>query len=85
MEMEKGKLNCFFIDTELKWDKYNPSVIFMNATEDEFNELLENYISEIESQDQDFNINFFRNYILKNGYYAYTEPHIILPPYAPLK
>lgn len=85
MEMEKGKLNCFFIDTELKWDKYNPSVIFMNATENEFNELLEKYISEIESHDQDFNINFFRNYALKNGYYAYTEPHIILPPYAPLK
>ena len=37
--MERGKLNCFFIDTELKWGKYNPSVIFMNTTEDEFNEL----------------------------------------------
>ena len=72
--MEKGKLNCFFVDTELKWGKYNPSVIFMNTTEDEFNELLDNFISEIESNGSDFNINFFRNYKLKSGYYTYTEP-----------
>ena len=57
----------------------------MNATEEEFNELLDNFVSEIEAQGRDFNINFFRNYVLKSGYYAYTEPHIVIPPYAPVK
>ena len=85
MEMVKGKLNCFFIDKELKWGKYNPDVIFINATEEEFNELVENYVSEIESEGGNFNINFFRNYVLKSGFYAYTKPNEVLPPYAPLK
>jgi hypothetical protein len=89
MEMEKGKLNCFFVDTQLKWGRYNPDVIFINATEEEFNRLLDNYIaeniSEIESKGGNFNINFFRNYVLKSGYYAYTQPNKVLPPYAPLK
>ena len=85
MEIEKGKLNCFFIDTQLKWDKYNPDIIFMNATEEKFNELLDNFVSEMESRGIDFNINFFRNYVIKSGYYAYTEPNKVLPPYAPVK
>lgn len=85
MEMEKGKLNCFFIDTRLKWGKYNPDVIFINASEDEFNRLLEEYNSEIESEGIDFNINFFRNYLLKQGYYVDAQPNQIMPPYAPLK
>lgn len=85
MEIEKGKLNCFFIDTRLKWGKYNPDVIFINASEEEFNRLLEDYISEIESEGIDFNINFFRNYLLKQGYYVDAQPNKIMPPYAPLK
>ncbi len=85
MEIEKGKLNCFFIDTRLKWGKYNPDVIFINVTEDDFNRLLEDYISEIESEGIDFNLNFFRNYLLKQGYYVDAQPNKIMPPYAPLK
>ncbi|WP_321422858.1 hypothetical protein [uncultured Methanobacterium sp.] len=85
MEIEKGKLNCFFIDTRLKWGKYNPDVIFINASEEEFNRLLEDYISEIESEGIDFNINFFRNYLLKQGYYVDAQPNKIMPPYTPLK
>jgi len=85
MEMEKGKINWFFIDKELKWDKYNPDLIYINATEDEFNELLENYVTEIESEGKEFNINFFRNYVIKKGYYCETKPNYILPPYAPIK
>ncbi len=85
MEMEKGKLNWFFIDTHLKWGKYNPDLIYINATEEEFNDLLDKYVSEIESEGKDFNINFFRNYVLKSGYYCSTEPNKIIPPYAPLK
>jgi hypothetical protein len=87
MEMEKGKLNVFFVDTELSWEpnkKFNHA-FFTNATEDEFNSLLDDYVSEIESEGSDFNINFFRNYVLKSGYYAYVEIYKVLPPYAPLK
>ena len=85
MEMEKGKLNCFFIDTRLEWGKYNPDIIFINATEEEFNRLLGDYVSEIETEGKEFNINIFRNYVLKNGYYADAQPNKILPPYAPIK
>jgi hypothetical protein len=85
MEVEKGKINWFFIDTRLKWGRYNPDLIYINASEDEFNDLLENYLNEIESEGEDFNINFFRNYVLKNGYYCSTEPNNIIPPYAPIK
>jgi hypothetical protein len=85
MEMERGKINWFFIDTRLKWDKYNPDLIYINASEEEFNDLLENYVNEIESEGKDFNLNFFRNYVLKNGYYCSTEPYNIIPPYAPIK
>jgi hypothetical protein len=28
--------NWFFIDTRLKWGKYNPDLIHINASEDEF-------------------------------------------------
>jgi len=85
MEMEKGKLNCFFVDTKLKWQRHNPDVIYINTTEEEFTRLLAEYILEIESDGQEFNINFFRNHVLKNGYYAYTEPNQVIPPYAPIK
>jgi hypothetical protein len=85
MNMKTGKLNWFFIDTRLKWGRYSPDLIYINATEEEFNDLLNNYILEIEAEDKEFNINFFRNYALKNGYYCSTEPNNITPPYAPIK
>jgi hypothetical protein len=87
MEMKKGKLNVFFVDTELQWEphkKFNHA-FFINATEEEFNSLMEGYVSEIESEGQDFNINFFRNHALKSGYYCYVEIYEVLPPYAPIK
>jgi hypothetical protein len=87
MEMKKGKLNVFFVDTELQWEphkKFNHAV-FINATEEEFNSLMEGYVSEIESEGKEFNINFFRNYALKSGHYCYVEIYEVLPPYAPIK
>ncbi|MGZ7067310.1 MAG: hypothetical protein ACXVHT_03340 [Methanobacterium sp.] len=86
MDIEKGKLNCFFIDTHLSWkSKKNSHAIFINATEEEFNGLLDDYISETESQGREFHINFFRNYMLKQGYYCYAELYKVWPPYAPFK
>ncbi len=78
-------MNWFFVDTRLKWGRYNPDLIYINASEEEFNDLLNSYVSEIEAEDKEFNINFFRNYALKNGYYCSTEPNKITPPYAPIK
>lgn len=87
MEYKSGQINCFFIDKELQWEpnKKNCDAIYINATEEEFNELLEEYISEIEANGRDFNINFFRNYTFEQGYYSFTEPNAVIPPYAPYK
>ena len=84
--MKTGQLNCFFIDKYLSWDsKRNSDAIFINATEEEFNKLLDDYISEMESKGRDFNTNFFRNYVLKRGYYCYADLYTVWPPYAPFK
>lgn len=85
--MVKGKLNVFFVDTELAWEpnKKNSMAVFINATEEEFNSLMESYVSDIESEGQEFNINFFRNYVLKSGYYCYVDIYAVLPPYTPVK
>lgn len=87
MGMIKGKLNVFFVDTELQWEphKQNSTAVFINASEEEFNSLMESYVSEIESEGQEFNINFFRNYTLRSGYYCYVDIYAVLPPYAPMK
>ena len=86
MELEVGILNCFFIDSALKWGRISPYEIYMNATESEFKELLEGYLSENESQDgPDFSIQRFSKYVAKNGYYVKTKGNFILPPYAPFK
>ena len=86
MELEFGKLNGFFIDATHKWGTISPYDVFTNATESEFEELLENFISENESQDgPDFSIRKFSYYVAKNGYYIKTHGNFILPPYAPLK
>ncbi len=85
MEIVTGNLNGFFIDATLEWGK-NPYDIFTNATESEFNELLENYLSENESQDgPHFSVQKFSNYLAKNGYYVKTKGNFLLPPYAPIK
>lgn len=87
MEYESGQINCFFIDTQLKWEpkKKNSDLIYINATKEEFDELLEEYISEIESVGQEFNINFLRNFVIQRGYYSFTDPYAVIPPYAPIK
>ncbi len=84
MEIVKGKLNCFFVDKELKWGADSPDAIFINATEEEFNKLMDDFVSKIEAEGDEFSIDYFRTYAVKSGYYAYSEPNIVIPPYAPL-
>ena len=59
----------------------SPYDIFTNATEEEFKELLENYLSENESQDgPDFSVQRFRNYVAKNGFYIHTMRDKVFRP-----
>lgn len=65
MELEFGKLNCFYIGKSGR-----PHAFLTNATEDEFKGLLESYISENESQDGiRFQVGLFELYVRENGYY----------------
>jgi hypothetical protein len=67
MELETGKLNTYYIDRHAK--KYLPYCYRINATETEFKELLENYISENQSQDgKNFSPFKFLIYGKNNGY-----------------
>ena len=86
MEYEKGRLNGFFIDTALKWDRNTPDLFLTNASESEFYDLLDRFIEEIESEGIDkIDTYKFKLYLAKNGYYVYAEFNKVLPPYAPFK
>jgi len=86
VELEKGKLYAFFIDTTLKWDKNQPDAFFTNATEEEFYELLDNFIAENDANGKDkLDTYQFKLYLAKSGYYVYAEFNKVLPPYAPFK
>ena len=85
--MEIQNVNSFLIDSELKSGKGFPyAFYFTNATESEFKDLLNGYISENESQDgPNFSVQRFSNYVVKNGFYIKTKGNFIIPPYAPVK
>ena len=72
MVIRKGKLNSYFIDIN-----GNPVAIFTDATESEFNELLDNFISKIDGRK--FRIGFFRNYVAESGYYIYYAQDPLIP------
>jgi hypothetical protein len=62
MEIENGKLNGFYV---------NDHAFFTNATEEEFKELLNNFISENESKGKKkFSYADFGDYILENGFHT---------------
>jgi len=79
--MKMVKLNAFSIDPELKFGKILPSAFFTNATEEEFKELLDNFLLENELKDnREFNAGFFTSYVQKNGYYIMTNKRAVLAP-----
>jgi hypothetical protein len=62
MEIEKGKLNGFFV---------NNHAFFTNATEEEFDDLLANFVAEKEAKGKNkFDYGDFGDYILANGYHT---------------
>lgn len=70
-----GKLNTFYINSEQRGEVI-PSAYFTDATEDEFKELLDNFLSE---NDGKFNIIRFTGYVGQNGYYIMTIRDVIPP------
>jgi len=62
VDIEKGKLNGFYV---------NNHAFFTNATEEEFNELLNNFIAEKESKGKNkFSYADFGDYLLENGFHT---------------
>ena len=71
------KINCYCIDPGIESGKPNPAYYWTNAGEEEFKELLDNYLSENNSK---FNDGTFTLYIIKNGYYIHTRrTHVFHP------
>jgi hypothetical protein len=81
--MEIGKLNVYYISSELSRVAY--PAFFTDATESEFKELLDNYLSQNDSKGEGkINENLFAVYIAKNGYHVITtEPRKVVSPSIP--
>ena len=79
--MELTKINCFCIDSELKSGKFDYAYYWTDATEDEFKELLSNYLSENGIQDDNkFKSGMFTAYIFQHGYYIHTRREKVFRP-----
>lgn len=80
--MEIQNVNSFLIDSELKSGKGFPyAFYFTNATESEFKELLNNFLSEYEiKEDSKFNPGIFTAYMAKNGYYIHARRDKVFSP-----
>ena len=76
--MEIGKLNVFYTNNELKIGDVvtsSASAFFSNATESEFKNLLDNFLS-----DNEFNSGLFMSYVAKNGYFCTVPDKEVLTP-----
>ena len=80
--MEVQNVNSFLINSELKSFKSFPyAFYFTNATESEFKELLNNFLSEYGiEEDNKFNPGIFTAYVAKNGYYIHTRRDKVFSP-----
>jgi hypothetical protein len=80
--MEIKNVNSFVIDSELASNKNFPfAFYFINATESEFKELLNNFLSEYEIKDDSkFNPGVFTAYVAKNGFYIHTMRDKVFRP-----
>jgi hypothetical protein len=80
--MEIQNVNSFLISSELKSGKGFPfAFYFTNATEAEFKELLDKFLSEYRiEEDSKFNPGVFTAYVAKNGYYIHTRKDKVFSP-----
>ncbi|MGB7967942.1 MAG: hypothetical protein WCF28_00060 [Methanobacterium sp.] len=74
-----GKLNVYYVSYEIKISNTESrfaSAFLSNATEEEFKELLDNYLSANEEP----NLGLFRVYVSDNGYYCQgLEGEVLMP------
>ncbi len=76
--MEMGKLNVFYISSELKIGDITTNIasaFLTSATESEFQELLDGQAS-----DENFNTGLFMAYVAKNGHYCTVLDKELLNP-----
>ncbi len=76
--MEIGKLNVYYISTDLKVGDIVTSIanaFLCSGTEDEFRDLLDNFLL-----DNDFNSGLFMSYVARNGYYCTVIDKELLTP-----
>ena len=80
--MEIQNVNSFLINSELKSGKSFPyAFYFTNATESEFKDLLDKFLSEYRiEEDGKFNPGVFTAYVAKNGYYIHTRRDKVFCP-----
>jgi len=77
--MEIKKINCYCIDSEP--GKFDYAYYWTDATEEEFKELLDNYLSENGIQDDSkFNKGTFTAYIFQHGHYIHTRRDKVFRP-----
>ena len=79
--MEIKNVNSYLIDSELQGKGFPFAFYFTNATESEFKELLNNFLSEYEiKEDNKFNPGVFTAYVAKNGYHIHTRRDKVFSP-----
>ena len=80
--MEIRNINSFVIDSELISNKKFPfAFYYTNATESEFIELLNNFLSEYEIKEETkFNPGIFTAYVAKNGFYIHSRKDKVFRP-----
>jgi|WetSurMetagenome_2_1015567.scaffolds.fasta_scaffold150279_1 hypothetical protein len=82
--MEIMKINCFCIDSEFKSGKFDYAYYWTDATEEEFKELVDNYLAENNIQeDKKFKAGMFTMYMYQHGYYVYARKDRVFRPNSP--
>ena len=76
--MEMGKLNIYYINSDLKIGNTVASIAqayLSNATEEEFKGLLDSFLT-----NNDLNSGLFMSYVAQNGYYCTVLEGEVLTP-----
>jgi len=78
--MEIKNINCYCIDSELG-KKFDYAFYWTDATEDEFQVLLNSYLAENSlDKDEKFKSGMFTAYIFQHGHYIHTRREKVFRP-----
>lgn len=79
--MELININCYCIDSELKSEKFDFAYYWTDASEEEFEELLNNYLIENAIKEENkFKSGMFTAYVHQKGYYIHTRRDKVFRP-----